>query len=56
MRIAPTAFATLDMDALEELAGLYNTKNHKTAFSTCPTKVSPWWRTLHTWGYPSRRN
>ena len=29
MRIAPMAFAALDMDALEELAGLYNTKNHK---------------------------
>ena len=29
LRIEPSAFATLDMDALSELAGLYSTKNHK---------------------------
>ena len=33
MRIDPIAFATQDMDALEELAGLYSTKNHKMLIS-----------------------
>ena len=33
LRIEPSAFAALDMDALTELAGLYSTKNHKLLIS-----------------------
>lgn len=33
LRIEPAAFATLDMDALSELAGLYSTKNHRLLIS-----------------------
>ena len=33
LRIEPTMFTNLDMNALAELAGLYNTKNHKMLIS-----------------------
>ena len=33
LRIEPAVFATLDMEALSELAGLYSTKNHRLLIS-----------------------